>query len=140
MVGKYILDKVELPFCDFFKRLKFKIKDAADFNTFYQGNLKKIIELLKKINKIDELMKSINEMYVNDVKQKLLFDKDKQQNQKRLYDILTRDMNILKVLEDIWSPYLLEIVDVMWKLKDVKEIGEIFEQNMIFSINCRMMC
>ena len=130
--GKYILDKVELPFCDFFKRLKFKIKDAADFNTFYQGNLKKIIELLKKINKIDELMKSINEMYVNDVKQKLLFDKDKQQNQKRLYDILTRDMNILKVLEDIWSPYLLEIVDVMWKLKDVKEIGEIFEQNMMF--------
>ena len=128
----YILDRVELPFCDFFKRLKFKINDAADFNSFYQGNITNIKELLNNNNTKDKLVKSINEMYMNNVKKKLLLEKDKQQNQKRLYDILIRDMNILKVLEDIISPYLLVIVNVMWKLNDVQEISEIFEQNRKF--------
>ena len=44
-------------------------------------------------------------------------------------------MNIIKVFEEIFRPYLLEIVDLIYKVKLEVDINEIFKEIRAFFMN-----
>ena len=132
---KFIFEKIDIPFCDFFKRLKFKLKDATDFKIFFEENFQKLFEesnkLTKDLKRKEKLINFTEKLFSDSIKRKLLFDEDKQQSQKRLYHILIRDMNIINSLQGIWNPFLLEIIDVIFS-NDYHQWKVIFDENVVF--------
>ena len=62
----YVSDKVRLHFCDFFKRLKFKIKEVTDFFRYFKANSQFIIKLSEKSKNKQELFDNIKENFMRD--------------------------------------------------------------------------
>jgi len=139
---QYVVDKIEIPFCEFFDRMRRRIKDALNFMTFYKQkgefqNEKKIVKCEEEEEKKDveefsfENENELREFFKRKfyLKEKLMFSKSFPQEQKRFYQILIRDMKILDLIETNLEPFLLEIAMVAFKFKTKQVIVEILEDN-----------
>jgi len=138
----FVAEKIEMPFYDFFKNMKCRIKDAIDFPKFFNENFEKIVQEINKLfffSRTEKNIKNIIEQtYISSIKDKLLFGNDRQQNQVNLYHLLIRDMNIVKNLQEIWQPFLIEIGKVICKNSKMPLVGEIFDENKEFFMAMKM--
>ena len=135
---KFISEQIK-PFCDFFKKLRYKIKDAIDFMAFFQDNYINLLQRIEdqwfKTN--SSIFKEVEESFIQSIKNKLFFGIDRQQNQVNLYQLLIRDMKIVKILKNVWNPYFGEIVSIIRSKKSKEVIKEIFVQNIDFFSDMR---
>lgn len=114
--SKFIIKQIYNPFLDFFRRLTGKINETADFYRLFKENSQKIQSEYKRLifktrERNENFYIFIENIYMESIKKSLFNSVDKQQKQKRLYDLVIRDMKIVEMIKVVSKPFLKEIAD-----------------------------
>lgn len=130
---RLIFKKMEDPLNNFFTNFKLKITDTADFLKFFKEKHDKVFQKIRgftfKKKTLIRIIKQVEEIFVNFIKNNLLFENDQQQKLVKVYDIFIRDMNIVQHLKLIWQPYLGEIAKILLSKNSNQVIMEILNKN-----------